>query len=134
MRLSAIPERCSGCRACTLVCALTNQKLNNPKYGAISVIPHFPAPGRFELRFCTNCGACRDACPTGAIKEQPDGSFRVEPEECIGCGICVEACPEGVCRMILETNVAFVCVQCGECVKYCPKEALVDADQEVKRA
>lgn len=134
MRLKAYPERCSGCRACLLTCALTNFGLNNPRYGAISIVPRFPSPGRYEVKVCTRCGACKDACPTGAIKDRPGGGYEVDASECAGCGACVEACPEKVLRFVTEKNVAFVCTGCGECVRYCPKEALVDEDGEVKRA
>jgi len=119
---------------CLLTCALTNFGLNNPRYGGLEIVPHFPSPGTYEVKVCQRCGACKDACPTGAIKEQPDGSYRVEVDECLGCDSCVDACPEKVLRLIPGKNVAFICVSCGECVKYCPREALVDGDGEVKRA
>lgn len=133
MKLEAHSDRCSGCRACLLTCALTSFGLNNPRYGALSIVPHFPSPGTFEVKVCTQCGACKDACPVGAIKARLDGSYEVEQAECVGCGVCVDACPEGVVRFIAEKNVAFVCTACGECVKYCPREAVVDRDGEVKR-
>lgn len=134
MRLSPRSEKCSGCRVCLLTCATTNSGLNNPRYGALRIEATFPAPGTYEVHVCTKCGACRAVCPVEAIKQQPDGSFRVETELCIGCRACVDACPEGVVRFVEEKNVAFVCVHCGECVRYCPREAVVDLDGEAKRA
>ena len=133
MRLSARSENCSGCRVCQLTCSLTNLSLNNPRYGAVRIEGKFPAPGAYVVHVCTRCGACRDACPVEAIKQQPDGSFRVDAELCIGCRACVDACPEGVVRFVEERSVAFVCVNCGECVRYCPREAIIDLDGEVKR-
>jgi ferredoxin len=91
------------------------------------------SPVVVATRGAIQCGQCRDACPVDAIKQQKDGSFRVEAAECTGCQACVDACPEGVTRFVPEKNVAFVCLNCGECVKYCPREALVDEDGEVKR-
>lgn len=133
MRLCSYSDRCSGCKVCVLTCALSNHGLNNPKLGSVSILPRFPEPGLFELGVCTKCGACRDACPVGAIQEQANGFYRVDPSLCVGCGVCIEECPQKVIRMIPESNVAFTCVGCGECVKYCPKEAIVDLDGEVKR-
>ena len=134
MKLAAVSERCSGCRTCLLVCAMTNQTSCNPKYGALGVVPHFPSPGRYELRVCQKCGVCRDVCPVGAIVGLANGYFAVTEGECTGCGACVDSCPEGVIRMKAGRNAAFTCIGCGECVRYCPKEALVDEEEEVVRA
>ncbi len=133
VKLQTVSKLCSGCRACLLVCSLTNHGLNNPRYGAINVIQHFPSPGTYELKVCIECGVCKDVCPTGAIKENSEGILFVDEAECIGCEVCVDACPEQVMRFIKEKNVAFKCVSCGECVKYCPREALVDESGEVHR-
>lgn len=41
---------------------------------------------------CINCGACDDACPIGAIREQ--GEKRViDAEACTDCGACQDVCP-----------------------------------------
>jgi len=42
---------------------------------------------------CTGCGACRRACPMGAIPADPKTTIFYE---CIVCRACLRACPEGV--------------------------------------
>jgi pyruvate formate lyase activating enzyme len=45
----------------------------------------------FSARKCTNCGACVDACPQGAIdSSRPE---RINREKCIRCGQCAGVCP-----------------------------------------
>ena len=43
---------------------------------------------------CNACGACKEACPSEAIKEGEE-KYSVDPELCIDCGACVETCPTG---------------------------------------
>jgi pyruvate formate lyase activating enzyme len=52
---------------------------------------------RIEER-CIVCGACRDACPTGAAADTPTGA------RCVRCGECVTACPTGA-RQALGRDV-----------------------------
>jgi len=41
---------------------------------------------------CTNCGACEDECPVGAISES-DGKRVIDADTCTDCGACAEVCP-----------------------------------------
>ncbi len=127
LRLETKDELCSGCRVCQLVCALESFGQNNPKMSLLRIIGHFPQPGRYEVRVCDQCGACRDACPVEAIYEV-DGVLRVDESLCTQCMACVEACPRGV----MTTHAALAspkkCILCGACAEYCPTGAIYDAD------
>jgi pyruvate formate lyase activating enzyme len=46
----------------------------------------------WEARTCIGCLACVAACPTGALRETPEGLIR-DHDLCEACGACVAACP-----------------------------------------
>ena len=52
----------------------------------------------------TNCGACAEHCPTGAVSMVPyKGSLtipQINPDLCIGCGGCEYICPTRPYRAI----------------------------------
>ncbi|MDR1745198.1 MAG: 4Fe-4S binding protein [Planctomycetota bacterium] len=41
---------------------------------------------------CVACGACKDACPVGAIAEGSP-KYTIDAGACIDCGACVGECP-----------------------------------------
>lgn len=43
---------------------------------------------------CTNCGACREACPAGVALPASGGGF-VDRTLCLGCGNCADFCAAG---------------------------------------
>lgn len=50
---------------------------------------------------CTLCLACVSACPTGALKDNPDKPMlRFSEEACIQCGLCKNTCPEKVIELV----------------------------------
>jgi Fe-S-cluster-containing hydrogenase component 2 len=125
MRLHAESAKCSGCRACLIACSLNLFGENNPKKAALRIVPHFPAPGVFEVKVCTDCGDCAAACPTDAIQRNERGAYRVDFELCNLCEACVPACPEGVMFVRTElADTAWKCDLCGDCIAVCGTDAL----------
>jgi len=125
MRLYADSAKCSGCRACLVACSLNLFQENNPKKAALKVLAHFPDPGIFELKVCTQCGECAAVCPTGAIHQDERGAYYVVFDECDLCGACEPACPEGVMYVMPEyADHSWKCDLCGDCVAVCGTDAL----------
>lgn len=129
-RLYVDNAKCSGCRACLVACSLNLFDENNPKWAALRVVPHFPAPGTFEVKVCTQCGQCAQACPTEAIQRNARGAWAVVREDCTLCEACVNECPEGVMFVGYGFEHAWKCDLCGDCVKACGMSALWIADVE----
>lgn len=46
-----------------------------------------------EQEDCEGCGACRAACPNGAIFWNSSGLAQVNHEKCLTCGYCIPVCP-----------------------------------------
>ena len=42
---------------------------------------------------CEGCGACKNACPAGAIYWGENGLAEVDHEKCLTCGYCSPVCP-----------------------------------------
>ncbi|MFN7001451.1 MAG: 4Fe-4S binding protein, partial [Elioraea tepidiphila] len=78
---------------------------------------------------CTLCLACVAACPTGALRDNPDRPMLSFTEEaCVQCGLCANTCPEKVITLEPRLNVApaaaqprvikeedpFACIRCGK--------------------
>ena len=90
---------------------------------------------------CTNCGACREACPRKPIVEVPyskkvfvncsnkdkgAAAAKVCAVSCIGCGLCEKTCKFDAIHVV--NNVAVIdydkCKGCTMCAKACPKNAI----------
>ncbi len=58
-------------------------------------------------KYCTDCGACFDHCPSEAIVHKEDKAFIIE-EKCIGCGECLVVCTAGAVKFRWDSDVVRV--------------------------
>jgi ferredoxin len=78
---------------------------------------------------CTLCLACASACPTGALRDDPERPMlRFVEDACVQCGLCQATCPEHVITLnpridfraataparILKEEEPFCCIQCSK--------------------
>jgi len=127
-KLTVIPEQCSGCRICELVCAIKHFGVNNPKKAAIRVLTTYPHPVIRMPVVCSQCKVltCAQVCPVGALRRS-NGVVQLDKENCISCYKCVDACPFGAIYVHEDCELPIICDMCGgdpECVKKCPTGAL----------
>lgn len=128
-KLAVVPELCSGCRVCELVCAIEHFGVNNPKKSAVRVLVTYPHPVLRMPIVCSQCKvpACAEACPVDALYPK-DGVVELKKDECISCLKCVEACPFGAMYAHSDLDQPIKCDMCGEkspqCVAKCPKKAM----------
>jgi heterodisulfide reductase subunit A len=54
-----------------------------------------------NIRLCSACGLCVEACPYGARVLEPGGPYAEVVETlCQGCGVCVAVCPNGASSQV----------------------------------
>ncbi len=78
---------------------------------------------------CTLCLSCINACPSGALADNPAAAqLRFIEKNCVQCGLCVTTCPENALRLVPRLNLgaqrkeavilnemqAYACVRCGK--------------------
>lgn len=124
MSIEVHAERCSGCRLCQQICAISHFREINPKKSAIYIRPKFPVPGGFEPELCDQCGDCEAVCPSGAIRRE-GAAFVIDRDQCTLCEECIHACPSGAIRIPPQEEYPFKCDLCLKCVQVCNTSALV---------
>ena len=132
--LVIIPEKCTGCRTCEVVCSFNKEGEFIPVLARVRVLEK---EGLSFPMMCQRCedAACMAACPVEAIsRHEVTGAIIVNDELCIKCEACVGACPYGSIVYQSAKDLIAVCNLCGgepECAKYCQAGAIVygEADE-----
>ena len=112
--------QCMACLECVRACSNAYYKEFDPDKAALQIVQKGDAA---KPMVCVQCGKCMEACPNGAITQNPKGVYMINKKLCVQCGKCKEACPFGV-LVQYEGLPASKCIACGICAKACPMEIL----------
>jgi ferredoxin len=81
-----------------------------------------------DVAGCTLCLSCVSACPTGALRDDPDRpALKFAEDACVQCGLCQSTCPENVITLkpqidfraarapikVIKEEEPALCVRCG---------------------
>lgn len=124
-------NKCTGCRACEMVCSLNKWGECNSERSCIRNIR--TEEGGINTTIPVVCQQCENpfceaVCPVEAISRDPiTSALIVNRDKCIGCRLCVYSCPFGGANVDVERGYMNKCDLCGgdpNCVKMCSKEAI----------
>ena len=130
-RIFTNPDLCSGCRACSVACALAHFGVADDLQGAIQIMRD--PVRRFEYQnVCRQCAdpECVAACMAAALTREADtGRVVLDRDRCIGCWMCVMVCPHGGVIPDERNGKAILCDLCNgreriACVAACSTGAL----------
>jgi ferredoxin len=82
-----------------------------------------------DVNGCTLCLSCVSACPTGALRDDPERPvLKFVEDACVQCGLCQSTCPERVITLkpqidfravrapaqIIKEEEPALCIRCGK--------------------
>lgn len=137
-----IEDTCFGCVLCREACP----------YDAIKMETTLSEPIRENVptinpKLCRRCGACVDACRTGAIQLVSSGReeahSEIDEEKCVKCGYCARVCPteaikygEILPRTVVGGKTVVIdqkdCIGCMTCTKVCPSKGAINVGNVCK--
>jgi ferredoxin len=120
-----------GAKRSVLRFALSELHRAAPEPVAVIPLPEGAPFGAVEIDAggCTLCLSCVTACPTGALRDDPEKPMlRFVEDACVQCGLCRATCPENVISLrpqldfdaaraparILKQEEPFCCIRCGK--------------------
>lgn len=133
-RIKVISAKCTGCRLCRQICAMSHFGDINPRKAALKIEAHFPQPGVYRPRVCTQCGKCMEICPESAIYRRDDGAYIVLADKCTNCGECIPACKPGVIFQHPDVPYVIICDNCFKCTELCNTGAITIHTKPVKES
>ncbi len=131
-----IEDNCISCRHCEVACTMFHSESKDPvkAYKLEGLIPRVTVEVNGAVSIAIMCRHCKhpfcmDACTSGAIRQEDDGSITLDESKCVGCWNCVLACPFGAIHPDIKRKKAYKCDLCNgrkfpACVQACPNGAL----------
>jgi Fe-S-cluster-containing hydrogenase component 2 len=133
-RIKVTSGKCSGCRLCLQICAISHYAEINPKKASLRIEAHFPQPGAYKPKVCSQCGKCMEVCPEDAIYHREDGAYIVNKDKCTNCGECIPTCKPGVIFQHRDLDHVIICDNCFKCTDLCNTGAITEFIRPVKRS
>lgn len=127
--ISFLPDFCTGCQSCEMVCSLSHEKSSSSTFSRIRVEKW----GEIAVYIPIVCQHCEDApcitiCPTLARKRVAEtGAVITDDKWCVGCKSCIYACPFNAPSIHPVTRKTMTCDLCDGkplCVDVCTVGAL----------
>lgn len=133
--LMAEPDKCTGCKACQIVCSIKHSGVSSPRKSRIRIIPL--GSDIFLPVGCQHCeeAPCMNVCPKDAIYlDQKLERVMVDYDRCVSCRTCAAACPYGAILFEYEHGKIYKCDLCDgapECVRFCEPRCLKFVDRSM---